>query len=53
MKTINFTIILYSILLNTSFSQPIPQDSLYLGQTRPGLTPVLFQLPISGETPVQ
>ncbi|HEY5535304.1 MAG TPA: putative Ig domain-containing protein [Ignavibacteria bacterium] len=47
MKTIYFTIVLL-LLVNTGFSQPIPQDSLYLAQTRPGLNPVIFQLPVSG-----
>jgi hypothetical protein len=43
-------IILYSIFMNTGFTQPIPADSLYLGQTLPGNMPYVFQLPISGET---
>jgi len=47
MKT--FTIlILFVLLLNSCFAQPIPQDSLYLAQSPPGLTPAIFQLPMSG-----
>jgi hypothetical protein len=55
MKTNTITItILFMIFLNTCFAQPIPTDSLYLAQTRPGLTPVIFQLPVtSGLRPVE
>jgi hypothetical protein len=49
MKTIIISI-LYSLLLNTCFAQPIPADNLYLGQTPPGNTPIVFQLPISSGT---
>jgi hypothetical protein len=47
MKTIYFTIVLL-FFVSTGFSQPIPLDSLYLAQSRPGNTPVIFQLPVSG-----
>jgi hypothetical protein len=44
------TILLASVCLG----QPIPVDSLYLGQTPPGTTPVVFQLPItSGLRPIE
>ncbi|MCX6160130.1 MAG: putative Ig domain-containing protein [Ignavibacteriae bacterium] len=53
MKRIYFTIVLL-LLVSTCFSQPIPQDSLYLGQTRPGSIPVVFQLQSSsGLRPVE
>lgn len=39
---------MFLFLVSTCFSQPIPQDSLYLAQTLPGYTPVIFQLPMSG-----
>jgi hypothetical protein len=38
------------LFLSTCFAQTIPPDSLYLAQTPPGNTPIVFQLPISGET---
>jgi hypothetical protein len=47
MKTL-ITIFLYSIFLNISFAQQIPQDSLYLSQVLPGNTPKVFVLPING-----
>jgi hypothetical protein len=31
----------------TSYSQSIPEDSLYLGQTPPGTTPKIFELPVN------
>lgn len=34
------------VLIKTGFSQPIPTDSLYLGQTPPGNTPKIFKLPV-------
>ncbi|MFA7360970.1 MAG: putative Ig domain-containing protein [Candidatus Kapaibacterium sp.] len=46
MKTFT-TIILLVVLLNSCFAQPIPIDSLYLGQMPPGNTPKVFQLPVS------
>jgi hypothetical protein len=53
MKTI-ITIILYSILLNTGFAQPIPSDSLYLSQAPPGYTAKIFVLPIvTGTRPME
>jgi len=53
MKSIYFTIVLL-LLVSTCFSQPIPQDSLYLAQTRPGSIPVVFQLQSSsGLRPVE
>lgn len=43
-----FTIsILILIIFNASFAQTIPTDSLYLGQTPPGNTPKIFNLPVS------
>ena len=47
MKTLIFSI-LYSILLNTCFAQPIPPDSLYLAQAPPDYNPKIFVLPIHG-----
>ncbi|MFA5403643.1 MAG: putative Ig domain-containing protein [Ignavibacteria bacterium] len=53
MKTIFFSVFCL-LLLNTCFSQPIPTDSLYLAQSRPGNTPVIFQLQFSsGVRPVE
>ncbi len=53
MKTIYVTIVIL-LLVNAGFSQPIPQDSLYLAQSRPGNTPVIFQLQSSsGLRPVE
>ncbi len=53
MKTIYLTIALL-FLVSTGFSQPIPQDSLYLAQTLPGNNPVIFQLQSSsGLRPVE
>lgn len=46
MKTFIFTIIC-SLFLNNCFAQPIPPDSLYLGQVPPGNTPKVFNLPVS------
>jgi len=53
MKT--FALSLLSLfLLNACYAQPIPTDSLYLAQTRPGNTPVIFQLQFSsGLRPVE
>ncbi|MBZ0201564.1 MAG: putative Ig domain-containing protein [Ignavibacteria bacterium] len=45
MKTLIF---LCSLLCYTCFAQPIPADSLYLGQAPPGHTPKIFVLPING-----
>jgi len=53
MKTIYIAIVIL-LLVNLGFSQPIPEDSLYLAQTRPGNTPVIFQLQSSsGLRPVE
>jgi len=53
MKTIYITIVIL-FLVNSGFSQPIPQDSLYLAQTCPGNNPVIFQLQSnSGLRPVE
>ncbi len=41
------TAIICSLFLNTCFGQPIPTDSLYLAQTPPGITPKVFNLPVS------
>jgi hypothetical protein len=41
MKTI-VTTILFLLLLNTGFAQTIPHDSLYLGQTPPADTAIIF-----------
>ena len=49
MKTFIF-LILCMLFLSTCFAQTIPHDSLYLGQTPPGNTPIVFQLPISSGT---
>ena len=46
MKTI-ILLIIFTALLNTCFSQPIPADSMYLGQVPPGNTPKIFNLPKS------
>jgi hypothetical protein len=46
MKKFTISIILI-LLINTCFSQPIPTDSLYLGQTLPGKTPKIFPLLVS------
>lgn len=47
MKTIIFLII-FTALLSKNFTQPIPEDSLYLGQEPPGHEPKVFVLPING-----
>lgn len=53
MKAFLFSIIC-SWVLSTCFAQPIPNDSLYLAQTPPGNTPVIFQLQFSsGVRPVE
>ena len=53
MKTIILSI-LFSLFLSTCFAQSIPTDSLYLAQSRPGNTPVIFQLQFSsGLRPVE
>jgi hypothetical protein len=41
------TAIICSLFLNSCFGQPIPTDSLFLGQTPPGNTPKVFNLPVS------
>ena len=46
MKTL-VLLFLSTLFLSTCFSQPIPPDSLYLGQTPPGKTPRIFNLPVS------
>jgi len=38
--------IFLSLLINSGFSQPIPKDSLYLGQSPPGNVPKIFNLPV-------
>ncbi len=54
MKNLALTSIVLLLLGNTVFSQPIPPDSLYLGQTPPGSTPMVFELPVSsGLQPVE
>lgn len=47
-----FTIsILFIVLINIGFSQPIPTDSMYLAQTPPvGTTPKRFFLPVSPQS---
>lgn len=53
MKTIYITFF-FLLLVNVGFAQTIPFDSLYLGQTSPGDTPKLFQLPIGiGTRPIE
>jgi len=53
MKTFIF-LILCMLFLSTCFAQTIPPDSLYLVQTPPGNTPIVFQLPInSGTRPIE
>jgi hypothetical protein len=53
MKTF-ILLVLLVLSLNMGYSQPIPTDSLYLAQTPPGNTPILFQLPIStGTRPIE
>jgi hypothetical protein len=37
---------LFSLMASTNYSQPIPADSLYLGQTPPGNTPRIFPLSV-------
>ncbi|MDO9512107.1 MAG: T9SS type A sorting domain-containing protein [Bacteroidales bacterium] len=45
---------LFTILIIAGFSQPIPPDSLYLGQNPPGIIPIIFNLPTSvGLRPVE
>jgi len=39
-----------SLFLNTCFAQPIPTDSLYLGQIPPGNIPKVFNLPVSSHS---
>ncbi len=48
-KTMQFLLAVTLLIISTSSSnaQSIPKDSLYLGQTPPGFTPKVFQLPIS------
>ncbi|MDD5361652.1 MAG: putative Ig domain-containing protein [Ignavibacteria bacterium] len=53
MKTILISILLM-VFFKTCFAQPIPPDSLYLAQSRPGYSPVIFQLTMaSGLRPVE
>ncbi len=53
MKTIYITIVIL-FLVSSGFSQTIPQDSLYLAQSKPGNNPVVFQLQSSsGLRPVE
>lgn len=47
MKTIMF-IVLSAIMCIAGYAQPIPVDSLYLGQVPPGYMPKIFVLPING-----
>jgi hypothetical protein len=47
MKTSFLTPILIFLLGSFSLAQPIPTDSLYLGQTPPGSTPVIFNLSVN------
>ena len=47
MKTLIIAFI-YSLLWNLVLAQPIPPDSLYLGQVPPGNTLKIFVLPING-----
>lgn len=47
MKTFTISILLL-LLLNPCFAQPIPTDSLYLGQVPPGFAAKIFELPVSG-----
>ncbi len=54
MKKITLSSILLLLLCSFAFAQTIPTDSLYLGQTPPGNTPIIFQLPVSsGLMPVE
>lgn len=54
MKTLIHILLLSLLLLELGFTQPIPSDSLYLAQTRPGNSPVVFQLHFSnGLRPVE
>ena len=47
-------VILLLLCAGVTKSQPIPPDSLYLGQTPPGSTPVIFELPITaGLRPIE
>jgi hypothetical protein len=53
MKTI-YIAFFFLLLVKPCFAQPIPYDSLYLGQTPPGNTPKLFPLLIgSGTRPIE
>ncbi len=47
MKTILLTSILIFLTGSFAIAQPIPPDSLYLGQTPPGITPVIFPLSVN------
>jgi hypothetical protein len=47
MKTIMY-IVLSTIICIAGYAQPIPTDSLYLGQVPPGHEPKVFVLPING-----
>lgn len=46
MKTF-FSSTLFVLLVNIGFSQPIPVDSLYLGQPLPNNTPTIFKLEVT------
>jgi hypothetical protein len=41
------TFLFFTISFASSFPQAIPQDSLFLGQTPPGTSPKIFELPVS------
>ncbi len=47
MKTIIY-IILSAVICLSGYAQPIPTDSLYLGQVPPGYMPKIFVLPVNG-----
>ncbi len=49
-----FISLIFLFLVSGIFAQPIPEDSLYLGQTRPTNTVTIFQLPTTtGLRPVE
>ncbi len=50
MRTTVFAFLLFCISGNFIFAQPIPPDSLFLGQTPPGGMPQVFQLSVSPES---
>lgn len=41
------TSILFASIVNLTYSQSIPADSLYLGQAKPGSTPLVFKLSVT------